>query len=319
MKKIIFCCPLCKSHLSKRENTYTCTSNECKHSSLEDAFLENENIPVFISPYQDSVCDPKKITPYVSRGKSFFQPLQLLKTEKLQDLFYGNGKVTRENCKRFIKEIKQISKKPRVLVIASGAKGNGTSKLWSDEDIEVHGLDIYKSPSVDFICDAHYLALEKDQYDGVWAQAVLEHVVSPETVVKELSRVLKHNGIVYAETPFMQQIHEGAYDFNRYGVLGHRYLFKDFDQIKIGGIGGPEVVLSWSIRYFIWSITRSRLIGKFFGLLFAILLRPFSSIISKESLFDAASGSYFLGRKTENLPISHKELIKLYKGNIKRS
>ena len=33
----------------------------------------------------------------------------------------------------------------------------------SDEDIEMHGLDIYKSPTVDFICDAHYLALEKDQ------------------------------------------------------------------------------------------------------------------------------------------------------------
>ena len=38
------------------------------------------------------------------------------------------------------------------------------------------------------------------------------------------------SGIVYAETPFMQQVHEGAYDFTRYTVLGHRYLFKKFKQ-----------------------------------------------------------------------------------------
>ena len=103
-------------------------------------------------------------------------------------------------------------------------------------DIEVHSIDIYASPTVDLICDAHYLPLEGEYYDAVWIQAVLEHVVQPELVVHEIHRVLKPDGIVYAETPFMQQVNEGAYDFTRYTVLGHRYLFKKFSLIDRGAM-----------------------------------------------------------------------------------
>ena len=71
-------------------------------------------------------------------------------------------------------------------------------------------------------------------------------------MVAEIHRVMKASGYVYAETPFMQQVHEGAYDFTRFTVLGHRYLFKDFDSIIIGGNGGSGEVLSWSIKHFVW-------------------------------------------------------------------
>ncbi len=46
--------------------------------------------------------------------------------------------------------------------------------------------------------------------------------------MKEIHRVLKDDGIVYADTPFMQQVHEGAYDFTRFTLSGHRWLFKNF-------------------------------------------------------------------------------------------
>ena len=69
-------------------------------------------------------------------------------------------------------------------------------------------------------------------------------MVEPEKVVAEIYRVLKENGIVYAETPFMQQVHEGAYDFTRYTVLGHRYLFRQFHALSIGGNkGSPPLYL----------------------------------------------------------------------------
>ena len=99
------------------------------------------------------------------------------------------------------------------------------------------------------------MPLQSNSFDGVWIQAVLEHVVEPSKVVSEIYRVLKTHGIVYAETPFMQQVHEGAYDFTRYTVLGHRYLFKDFEMIGIGGNKGPELVLAWAFRYFVWALT----------------------------------------------------------------
>lgn len=163
-----------------------------------------------------------------------------------------------------------------------------------NRNIDIYGIDIYMSSSVNVICDAHYLPLESESYDGVWIQAVLEHVIEPN-VVDEIFRVLKTSGLVYAETPFMQQVHEGAYDFTRFTVLGHRYLFKMFEAIKLGGNKVPETVFAWATRYLIWSITRSRKIGGLFGLVVSLLMRPLKPLISKESIYDASSGVYFLG------------------------
>jgi 2-polyprenyl-3-methyl-5-hydroxy-6-metoxy-1,4-benzoquinol methylase len=39
--------------------------------------------------------------------------------------------------------------------------------------------------------------------DAVVVQAVLEHVLQPDVVVAEIHRVLRPDGLVYAETPFM--------------------------------------------------------------------------------------------------------------------
>jgi hypothetical protein len=145
---------------------------------------------------------------------------------------------------------------------------------------------------------------------------VLEHVVEPSKVVEEIFRVLKLGGIVYAETPFMQQVHEGAYDFNRYTVLGHRYLFKKFELIDLGGNQGADVVLVWSLRYFIWALTRSKNIARIFGWAFSLLSRPFALMLSSKSMYDASSGVYFLGRKTRKHQVSHRDLVALYRGQL---
>jgi SAM-dependent methyltransferase len=148
------------------------------------------------------------------------------------------------NCKKFVDLVKNSKDIPRVLVIGSGKKGNGSQNLWTENELLKVGVDVYKSGTVDVVCDAHYLPFPDSYFEGVWIQAVLEHVVEPNIVVAEIHRVLKSDGVVYAETPFMQQVHEGAYDFTRYTVLGHRYLFRDFEQIDIGGNKGADVVLA---------------------------------------------------------------------------
>ena len=62
--------------------------------------------------------------------------------------------------------------------------------------------------------------------------------------------MLRPEGLVYAETPFMQQVHERAYDFSRFTQSGHRWLFRRFSEISAGPVGGAGVALAWSIRYF---------------------------------------------------------------------
>ena len=55
--------------------------------------------------------------------------------------------------------------------------------------------------------------------------------MDPNKVAAEIFRVLSSDGIVYAETPFLQESHEEPYDFTRFTELGHRWLFRNFKEI----------------------------------------------------------------------------------------
>jgi SAM-dependent methyltransferase len=294
----------------RTEAGYRCNNEKCEHSIEGEEFSVIDETPVLISEKRcDTVCSSNADRIYVNR--------KLAKYSRIKKILAGESEATKENCKNFVGELLKNSKNPTVLVIGAGEKGFSTDDLWGNEAIEIHGIDIYKSDSVHVICDAHYLPLKSGSYDGVWIQAVLEHVVEPHAVVNEIFRVLRTNGLVYAETPFMQQVHEGAYDFTRFTVLGHRYLFKKFESINIGGIKGPETVFAWAVRYLVWSITRSRGIGRLFGIATGLLMRPLGIFISKKSMHDASSAVYFFGRKSNNNNLSHKDLIRLYEGQFK--
>jgi SAM-dependent methyltransferase len=310
MKSIPIACPCSlKSSLTCVDKGYLCNNTQCEHNVSTNYFTVVCGKPILISETRtDTVCSANQTGAYIARISTRYP--------SLKRFFMTKSPITNINCQRFIEEISKKTKKPKILIIGGGERGSGTSLLWENEMVEVHSLDIYPSESVDIICDAHYLPLHDESYDGVWIQAVLEHVVEPTVVVNEIKRVLRNGGVVYSETPFMQQVHEGAYDFTRFTVIGHRYLFKNFELIDMGGNGGANIVLAWSIRYFIWSLTRSRLISRVIGISCSIILKPFNKLLSKKSLYDASSGVFFMGKKIEGHRVTHKELITLYKGQF---
>ena len=90
-----------------------------------------------------------------------------------------------------------------------------------------------------------------------------EHVVDPYRCVDEIHRVLTSNGLIYAETPFIQQVHAGRYDFTRFTQLGHRRLFRRFEEIETGVVCGPGMALAWSWQYFLLSFFTSRPLRSF--------------------------------------------------------
>lgn len=92
--------------------------------------------------------------------------------------------------------------------------------------------DIDSNAEVDLFCDAHELPFVERVFHGVIITAVLEHVLYPERVVNEIHRVLVDGGAIYSEIPFMQQVHEGAYDFTRYTLSGHRLLMNQFQELS---------------------------------------------------------------------------------------
>lgn len=206
---------------------------------------------------------------------------------------------------------------PRVLVIGGRILGQGMESLANDTAIDLIESDVSLGPRTMLICDAHDIPFEDGSFDGVIVQAVLEHVVDPYRCCEEIHRVLKAQGVVYAETPFMQQVHGGSYDFTRFTHLGHRRLFRRFEEIDSGAAGGPGMALAWSYQYFLLSFTTSRILRallRVFTSLTSFYLKYFDYyLINKPGTLDAASGYYFMGRKAAQV-LSDQDLIKLYKG-----
>jgi SAM-dependent methyltransferase len=224
---------------------------------------------------------------------------------------------SRQNYAVFTKALLQKTDMPRVLVVGCGVLGEGLDVLFQYQAVELVETDVSFGPRVMAICDAHDLPFDGEAFDGLVSQAVLEHVADPYRCVAEFHRVLKPRGLVYAETPFMQQVHGGRYDFTRFTHLGHRRLFRGFEEIDSGAVCGPGMALAWSYLYFFSSFARSRVVRRLlqlFASLTSFYLKYFDRIlIDRPAALDAASACYFMGCKSDQM-LSDRELIQLYKG-----
>lgn len=227
--------------------------------------------------------------------------------------------ISKKNYQKVALHLKQRNK-PKVLIVGAG---EGDGQGFESEDLNlianITKTDIVNSIYVDVVCDAHSLPFKSGIFDAVVIQAVLEHVIDPKTCVNEIHRVLKKDGLVYAETPFMQQVHLGRYDFTRFTHLGHRRLFNNFREISSGPVCGPASALNWSIKYFFRTFFKASFAQFFFewiSTFFYFWLKYFDYfLIKKQGAYDSASGYFFYGIKEEGL-ISDREIIKNYEGLI---
>lgn len=213
---------------------------------------------------------------------------------KLRDIALGQNISTLNNINMIIATIKPRSK---ILVVGGGAIGSGMSSIYSIKDCTIFSFDIYDSPNVNIIADAHYMPFANDQFDLVIAQAVLEHVLEPAVVVSEIHRVLKPHSLVYTEIPFLQPVHEGAYDFTRYTLNGHKWLLRDFSLIKAGAHQGACTSSLMVISFMISAIFKARIIGIGIRVLFARISKLIDQLIDDKWNSDVACGTYCLAIK----------------------
>jgi SAM-dependent methyltransferase len=223
---------------------------------------------------------------------------------RLHQFTLGTNQIAASNCAKFIELLMERSERPIVLVIGGGTIGLGADELYRNSSIELVGTDVYASQHTALVADAHKLPFEDGVFDGVWVQAVLEHVLEPATIVDEIHRVLRRGGLVYAETPFMQQVHERAYDFSRFTQSGHRWLFKRFSEVSAGPVGGAGVALVWSIRYFCRALGAGNKLSILISLPF-FWIRYLDAFSRGRAVADAASGFFFLGRRSDQMIDAH--------------
>jgi SAM-dependent methyltransferase len=211
----------------------------------------------------------------------------------------------------------QRTGRPRVLIVGGSIVGEGMQSLAGLPGIEYIETDVSFGPRTGLICDGHSLPFADRSFDAVIFQAVLEHVVDPTRCVAEAHRVLADDGLVYAETPFMQQVHGGRYDFARFTDLGHRRLFRAFERLDSGVTCGPGMALAWAYRYLLLSFVRrpaTRAAVGLFARATAFWLKYLDRILlDRPGAYDAASGYYFLGQKSDVI-LSDRALIVQYRG-----
>lgn len=214
--------------------------------------------------------------------------------------------------------IGQHSGKTKHCLLIGAGENQAEVATLSDAFGTVLVTDVARRDGIDIVCDGHDLPFPDDTFDFVMLTAVLEHVLSPERVTAEVVRVLKKGGVVYAVTPFMQQVHMGAYDFHRFTDLGHRWLFRSFEELDRGTCGGPASTLVWSFMYFSSSLSPIPAVSRLFSIgtrICLFWLKYLDFFLEKRlTARDGANGFYFVGRNAKQEVLTPEELLRLYVG-----
>jgi SAM-dependent methyltransferase len=122
----------------------------------------------------------------------------------------------------------------RILSVGGGPTRNDPKEM---------NLNIAPFPGVDLVANAIRLPFATGTVDGVWSNAVLEHVAGAEAAVNEMIRVVEPGGYVINLVPFMQPIHAYPQDFQRYTSEGLAYLMRDLEILDHGEAVGPSFAL----------------------------------------------------------------------------
>jgi len=111
----------------------------------------------------------------------------------------------------------------------------------SFKDFTAHTFDIVSTYSPTFVGDItkYNTEIPDSTYDVITCMEVLEHTLNPFDAVKELRRMLKHEGYLLVSAPLNWRIHGPSPDCWRFTEHGWRALLRDFDILTIDILETP--------------------------------------------------------------------------------
>ncbi len=133
------------------------------------------------------------------------------------------------------------------------------SAIMADGKVERYiGMDIVNSDYhnrvvPDLAWDAQHIPLENESVDSAMATEFFEHYFDTQNAMKEIARVLRPDGVLFATVPFIWNLHEVPYDEYRFTPFSLRkHLEKaGFHNITIGALGGWKRALAQMIVLYI--------------------------------------------------------------------
>lgn len=286
-------CPSCNKELASVNKKIICNYCDLLFPTIKEKIVlvskENQLFP--LSDYSENHYN-KKITP---QNKNFFKNFIPSPSVNLSQ---------KRVLKKLLKSLSSIKQDYKILVLGCANQKNKLNKIFKKNNSLILS-DISLNSDCNIIFDIHNIPFKSNTFDAVITTAVLEHVYNPEEAVNEIFRVLKKDGVVYSEMPFIQQVHEGAYDFTRLSMVGHHKLFKKFENIEDGIVAGPATALYWSIENLLIAFSSSIVVRntmKAISRLFFSWVKYLDYIIclNRKSL-DGASCTYILAKKSNKI------------------
>jgi SAM-dependent methyltransferase len=115
---------------------------------------------------------------------------------------------------------------------------------------DVVNVEIVPYATTDVVAASEYLPFADDSFDLVISVAVLEHVRDPFAAAREIERIMRPGGRVFAAVPFLQPYHGYPDHYYNMTAGGLRNLFRncDVERLDVPDSGHPAFVLSWILR-----------------------------------------------------------------------
>jgi len=106
---------------------------------------------------------------------------------------------------------------------------------------------IHSNAHVDVFCDlSRTLPFAACTFDTILSSDVIEHLPNPELAFSEMGRLLKPNGILLLNTPFLYMLHEIPNDYYRFTKYAIKRLLNTagLELVRLEEVGGYGAVIA---------------------------------------------------------------------------
>lgn len=145
-----------------------------------------------------------------------------------------SGPVAREHVNNFLlKTAKKFSELSGKLLEIGPQERSLVRESFANFEIDT--FDIVNTYNPTYVGDItkENISISDETYDCVVGMEILEHTIDPFGAVREMRRILKHEGYLLVSAPLNWRIHGPIPDCWRFTEHGFKVLLRDFDIIEI--------------------------------------------------------------------------------------
>jgi len=139
----------------------------------------------------------------------------------------------------------------------------------------------FNTDQIDIACDITNIPVESSSFDAILCTEVLEHVIEPNSAIKEMTRILKPGGVLIITVPGTSLLHFSPYHYftgfkcNYFYELLSEKNFKDLSVVRVGNIYTISALYVW---YIVEKISKS-ILPRMNKLLFKFLIMGTSPFV----------------------------------------